>query len=204
MWFSFRRGSAAIAGLATAVLLAPQSASALTLDFNFSFSAINGSVEGIIRGLVDGATTIPSLIEVTQATGGFGGVGQYLYIPNPLIPDTGFTVSNGQIDANNADWTGIATLDLGGGVTGDARLVFNGDRIPPSASWFAQLQVQRSDNQVPFRITSDDPVLFGPVTPTQVPGPLPFLGAVAAFGYSRKLRKRIQSGRLAMPHRPTP
>ena len=28
--------------------------------------------------------------------------------------------------------------------------------------------------------------------PPQVPGPLPLLGAAAAFGYSRKLRNRIQ------------
>jgi hypothetical protein len=30
-------------------------------------------------------------------------------------------------------------------------------------------------------------------TPAEVPGPLPLLGAAAAFGYSRKLRHRIQS-----------
>lgn len=29
-------------------------------------------------------------------------------------------------------------------------------------------------------------------TATAVPGPLPILGAAAAFGFSRKLRKRIQ------------
>jgi hypothetical protein len=197
-------GSTTILGLAIAALLAPQPASALTLDFNFSFSAINGSVEGIIRGLAEGATTLPASIEVTKATGGFGGIGQYIYTPNPLIPDTGFFVSNGQIDANTADWTGSAILDLGGGVSGDARLVFNGDRTPPSAPWYASLQVQRSDNQIPLRITSDDPVVFSAITHTptqpQVPGPLPALGVAAAFGYSRKLRKRIQAGRIAMPH----
>jgi phospholipase/lecithinase/hemolysin len=31
---------------------------------------------------------------------------------------------------------------------------------------------------------------------TRVPGPLPVLGAAAAFGFSRKLRKRIQASKL--------
>jgi hypothetical protein len=32
--------------------------------------------------------------------------------------------------------------------------------------------------------------------PTAAPGPLPLFGAAAAFGFSRKLRKRIQGARL--------
>jgi hypothetical protein len=39
----------------------------------------------------------------------------------------------------------------------------------------------------------------GPPTTSSVPGPLPVLGAAAAFGYSRKLRKRI---RLSTPEPP--
>ena len=34
-------------------------------------------------------------------------------------------------------------------------------------------------------------------TYTQTPGPLPILGAGAAFGFSRKLRSRIKAGRTA-------
>jgi len=34
------------------------------------------------------------------------------------------------------------------------------------------------------------------VTENEVPGPLPILGVGAAFGYSRKLRKRIKSSKL--------
>lgn len=37
--------------------------------------------------------------------------------------------------------------------------------------------------------------LFPPTT-TTVPGPIPLLGVGAAFGYSRKLRKRIKSSKL--------
>jgi len=37
---------------------------------------------------------------------------------------------------------------------------------------------------------------------TLVPGPLPVLGAAAAFGYSRKLRQRINGGTTASPTTP--
>jgi hypothetical protein len=33
-------------------------------------------------------------------------------------------------------------------------------------------------------------------SPASVPGPLPLLGAAAAFGYSRKLRKSVKSSKL--------
>jgi hypothetical protein len=36
---------------------------------------------------------------------------------------------------------------------------------------------------------------FGEVSFRQVPGPLPLLGAATAFGYSRKLRRRINGAR---------
>ncbi|MEY4807973.1 MAG: hypothetical protein RLZZ206_2362 [Cyanobacteriota bacterium] len=34
--------------------------------------------------------------------------------------------------------------------------------------------------------------------PAPAPGPLPLFGAAAAFGFSRKLRKRIQGSRQPM------
>jgi hypothetical protein len=40
------------------------------------------------------------------------------------------------------------------------------------------------------------------VVSSSVPGPLPLLGAAAAFGYSRKLRKRIQGSRNAQHNSP--
>jgi hypothetical protein len=39
-------------------------------------------------------------------------------------------------------------------------------------------------------------------TATRVPGPLPILGAAAAFGFSRKLRKRIKSSTNAVSSTP--
>ena len=37
---------------------------------------------------------------------------------------------------------------------------------------------------------------LSPVLPAPVPGPLPLFGAGAAFGWSRRLRRRVQSGSL--------
>jgi hypothetical protein len=34
-------------------------------------------------------------------------------------------------------------------------------------------------------------VFLGPPSPAAVPGPLPLVGAAAAFGFSRRLRKRV-------------
>jgi hypothetical protein len=39
------------------------------------------------------------------------------------------------------------------------------------------------------------------VTQVPVPGPLPLLGAASAFGYSRKLRKRMKDGKLPITSR---
>jgi len=38
--------------------------------------------------------------------------------------------------------------------------------------------------------------LYSPAAASAAPGPLPLFGAAAAFGFSRKLRKRIQGARL--------
>jgi hypothetical protein len=51
-----------------------------------------------------------------------------------------------------------------------------------------------------FTYTSGTEQIIVRNNPAQAPGPLPLLGAAAAFGYSRKLRNRIQkstSARLA-------
>ena len=41
--------------------------------------------------------------------------------------------------------------------------------------------------------TSSNSLLFTPASPASVPGPLPLFGAGAAFGWSRRLRRRIKS-----------
>jgi hypothetical protein len=40
-------------------------------------------------------------------------------------------------------------------------------------------------------------VRIGEAPPADVPGPLPLFGAAAAFGYSRRLRRRVSLSRAA-------
>ena len=95
-----------------------------------------------------------------------------------------------------------AALDVGGqaryygfdGITFDRINISpyapSGD--PFGAGWRSPLildNIQRADAASP--------------PPPQVPGPLPWLGAAAAFGYSRKLRKRIKGSTLPKVTRAT-
>ena len=84
------------------------------------------------------------------------------------------------------------------------------EQIGPFFAWsFSMRQIGRgSENFVQSCafVPSSDPACLPGTTPddqvvyaraTLVPGPLPVLGAAAAFGYSRKLRKRINGGTTA-------
>jgi hypothetical protein len=90
-----------------------------------------------------------------------------------IFPFPGFTVSQGAI--TNTDWEGTrqgqatTTLEFSG---------INGILVIPGSSTVRGPVAYRS--------------LQPPPSGTGVPGPLPVLGAAAAFGFSRKLRKRIK------------
>jgi hypothetical protein len=201
-------GSALIAhGVATSSLLAPQSASAL--DFTFSFGGVGG-VQGIIEGLVTGANLCDSsqpacVVKVTNSGGTGAPAGPYIKVTSPARP--GFTVSAGGQIAS-ADWIGTVTginapgeqllsLFLGpnpcGGPTPICQVGFVGggdlgNSGDPQAGYFKE----------------GTDLKFDAVKPpaSSVPGPLPLFGAAAAFGYSRKLRKRIKSIRTSASTRP--
>jgi hypothetical protein len=49
-----------------------------------------------------------------------------------------------------------------------------------------------------WTIGSDSIKLYAGPAPTNVPGPLPLLGASAAFGFSRKLRSRLHRSQSSM------
>jgi hypothetical protein len=180
-------GSAGIViGVANIALLAPQAASAL--NFNFSF----GGVEGIIEGLVEGSNPCDSSqptcrVSVTNAGVSGAQTGLYSLSTNALPTGTGFTVSGGLI--TEATW-GFAPHV---GETGFAsQLAFSlSDPIRVFVCEFG------STGCLGLR-TFPSSFVAGPVTFTPsraasaVPGPLPVLGAVAALGYSRRLRKRIK------------
>jgi hypothetical protein len=73
-------------------------------------------------------------------------------------------------NANNGNWVTINTSN------GD---LTNFNQLPPNGA----LQY----NSGPFFDVSDSATLV------RIPGPLPLLGAAAAFGWSRKLRKRVKA-----------
>jgi hypothetical protein len=159
--------------------------------FGHYFPASNGSAQGNLTGLNSVSNFIPY---------GYGG--------SAFAMDVIFSapVTEAALQAiGPSDATATFTAYLGGNlvesvsaaleVGGPARYYgFDGilfDRInispyapsgdPFGAGWRSPLildNIQRADAASP--------------PPPQVPGPLPWLGAAAAFGYSRKLRKRIK------------
>lgn len=52
--------------------------------------------------------------------------------------------------------------------------------------------LQPKDGSDPYTANDTIQVVIGAPPPASVPGPLPLLGAGAAFGWSRRLRKRTQ------------
>jgi hypothetical protein len=164
--------------------------------FGYYFPASNGNIQGNPTGLNSISNFIPY---------GYGG--------NRFAMDVIFTdpVTEAALQAiGPSDATATFTAYLGGnlvesvsaalGVGGQARYYgFDGitfDRIsispyapsgdPFGAGWRSPLildNIQRAEGT--------------PIPPTsEAPGPLPWLGAGVAFGYSRKLRRRITSNKL--------
>jgi hypothetical protein len=211
----YRSGFAVILGVAAVSLLAPSPATAIgLLDFNFSFSDPNGIVEGIIRGLEDGATTAPAIIEITGAPR-LGSSGQYTFAPgNPFCyPEAGFTVLDGVI--TQSCWDGHGP-EAGQGYPPsrpegtwwwlsfkDPPLAFSPTNSGQYAGFSQPYRCQDPDCTPPESggfgpvVTSLKPVFFTQrIQLNGVPGPLSLLGVTAAFGFSRKLRKRIKSSKL--------
>lgn len=191
----------------TSLLLAPQSASAFDFSFLLSDSA-GGSVEGIIRDLEEGFNS-PASVEVTKST--IGGTGIY-----SRVGPGGFTVSSGSI--TSFDWLGF------GGSPGQT-ITSNGSVIEINWLVFSKLLGSSSLNMVQWGMggvglrasmpsssrstVAGDP--FFKLVPgtapdgevSSVPGPLPLFGAAAAFGFSRKLRKRVHASRSLTSTQPT-
>jgi hypothetical protein len=135
-----------------------------------------------------------------------------------LIPSAGYQVTllgfdlgswpnvtrNSQVGIYNADLASLIFSDPSIVVSGTTATQYN----------FIGSQFTRSDGiQIQFgpdgydvgidNIRFDVSPTNGRPQPSSVPGPLPFLGVGAAFGISRKLRKRIESRTSAMSTTPS-
>ncbi len=188
-------------GVGTAVFfvgLASTPAYALTFDWSFVVtggggvgfpSAVGGSVSGIIDGLVEGSAnqctgSNTCTVEITSVPGGFllGGGWQFNGPPNGV--GAAFSVSGGNVTFANARFT-----------RGNDELLFG---TSPFNTYYPQLQGDVPGGVISYNSLNPPSLpgvtVFSSSTRTSaVPGPLPLFGAATAFGFSRKLRKRIKS-----------
>ena len=100
-----------------------------------------------------------------------------------LEPDP-FGVQNFTVEFYDSAATRLGTLGLSPNGNAGALLSAASD-----GNLFSQVVI-KSDSGVDFAIAQ---LRYGKGTPPPVPGPLPLFGAAAAFGFSRKLRKRIKA-----------
>ena len=166
-----------------------QAGAASALSFNFSFTGTGvptspATVTGIVDGLVDNVDnqTTGLTFTITSATNtptiGWSTFSTYLL-------GSGIDVFGGIV--TGVDVAFQNTID-GGQVLG---LGNEGNYFPVLTSFSA------SDSSIYHNFspdnTSSNTLLFTPASPASVPGPLPLFGAGAAFGWSRRLRRRIKS-----------
>jgi len=174
----------------TAAVVAPAPASAI--DVNFSFGS---GVTGIIRNLlpnINAAITpqvcqgaLPSQCYVEILTSGLSSapVGRYkgLNISGGFSTDA-TNVIRSSFTARSAD--GFADLTL----------------ILPATSGVGGKLFETSNGSTIVGSIESGPITYVPNGGggggnSSVPGPIPFLGAAAAFDYSRRLRERVKGSR---------
>lgn len=205
-------------------LLAPPAGFAL--DFTFSFGNVQGTIHGLDEGInpcnepAPGVAKINCVVTVTNP----GGIPFVLpgetFSKKSNASGSGFKVESGQI--TEADYIGVRPwCDMHPDTNGFVIIIdlpsgpLPGPmpRCEPALNQliFSGSGVSLMDSVASLTVTSDvlpnkfppttgpfnpaQPVQFSSVTPT--PGPLPFLGASAAFGFSRKLRSRIKQHGVA-------
>lgn len=161
-----------------------QAGAASALSFNFSFTGFGtpinpATVTGIVDGLVDN--------QANQTTG------------------LTFTI----ISATNTPplgWSTFSTFGAGNGIDVSLGQVISADIFYINAfgeslflgnegSYSPEVVNALFDN-IDFDTSSSNSLIFtpaSPASPASVPGPLPVFGAGAAFGWSRRLRRRIKS-----------
>lgn len=93
-----------------------------------------------------------------------------------------------------------ATCSAGGGGAGNA---CNGGTVQmaDNTSLFGSLIVINNANEQAISFGTNSVINGKPFNPTRlrrVPGPIPVLGGVAAFGWSRRLRRRLKTSRSAV------
>ncbi len=161
-----------------ALLMAPAHAIVL----NFSFQNVNGSVPGTVSGEItlpdgDGTFAASSLV-ITSSPNALGYTLPFdVFTVFPQDIANTFVVSGGQIQASSTfarqSISGAFTLNY---LTLGSLLTVNGAIGPTDG----------------VLDTTNSTLAYGSVPQSAVPAPLPIVGAGAALGWSRKLRRRIK------------
>ncbi len=183
------------------------------LEFTLKFDAHPSSFElGILRDSINTTPSPPAPYVLPTFDPGFvdGVDGTYSITLNPsnfYDPSTYASLVNTLFDSHGSFTTGSATLTLTHNAQAKQIDYFGtvtNTTVPncPPGSTGCGLITGTSDfsfvvNEGNVSIVNRM-VGYGvaSVTENEVPGPLPILGVGAAFGYSRKLRKRIKSSKL--------
>lgn len=164
-------------------------ASALSFIFSFSGNTVGSpnpvsTVTGIVDGLADNLEDQTSglTFTITSATN------------TPILGWSTF--------GNYSVGSGISVLE--GQVTGASVVYensFDGGQflsLGNQNSFFPSLEAFSEFDNIFYSNTDLDnspanTLVFTPASPAPVPGPMPLFGAGAAFGWSRRLRRRIKS-----------
>lgn len=190
-----------VVGISAAILLAPQAAFALDIRF------VLQGVMGVFRELkADQTTTLPpAQAELMVMSSNNAALGLYSLAPLCQLPDCGFL----SVDASGRNLT--ATSRFHGFNDEGWQLLITPSGTGPSSgeNWALQGSLfhcpgfeRDGDLGACPEPTPDTEPRTGPLTPMPhgdptedaVPGPLPILGAAAAFRCSRRLRQRLRGG----------
>jgi len=194
------------AAVGASIALAPSDAKALTVNFNLQGSpvgnnTINNPTNTILNvgagTQITAATPAAALAPLQAAIAGFTGTfttaanifaaapTPISFAPNPYTTPGGATITF----AASTLTTGYSNLFKSTGVVGWAFTV-SGGSVPAGTTGTMDLSFLNQGAGA-FSWTGDGTLN---IPSSGVPGPLPLLGAGAAFGWSRRLRKRLSTG----------
>jgi hypothetical protein len=191
------QGSSAvfIGAIAASLVAAP---AAFAVDLVFVFDGVIGTFRSLEAGTLNGFP--PAEVEMKFVSSAGSPKGRYDKAPRCLLPDCGYV-------SVTADGSIFTSPGLFHGHNGGWQLLITSPS-PTPAEWplFGSLwycpgyEVDGDPEKCPAPGPGTEP-RSGWLTPPPhgdpgdqgVPGPLPFLGIAAAFGFSRRLRGRIRA-----------
>jgi hypothetical protein len=177
-----------LANIVVAIIIGSVS-QAQAASFKFSFQNINGPVNGTVEGLItlpdgDGSFSA-SQVDILAYPAALG-LGQAPI--NAMAGGTSgnlFTVSGGQI--TSSDFVGL--------INSYTALGLNSSLANSSYGVYTFLDTLNGIDAGLTGVRDNTSSTLTYTSPTPIPGPAPLLGAFAAFGFCRKLRRKVAVSR---------